>query len=172
MPSVRVSRVCGRAVSAGMTALESPIGDFNGDDVVDVADIDALVSKVGVSAGAQPVSRCYDLDENNVITLNDHRILVKDVAYTYYGDANLDGEFNTGDLTRVLEAGKYETQEYASWAEGDWNGDGVFDTGDIVKALDDGGYEMGPRESVAVPEPSAWVLCVVASSLYLWRRRR
>ena len=77
----------------------------------------------------------------------------------------LDGEFNTGDLVQVLIAGKYEKhsidawgfvhRESATWSEGDWNCDGVFDTGDLVLALQDGGYEMGPREPVAVPEPTS-----------------
>jgi hypothetical protein len=102
----------------------------------------------------------------------DHSVWVKDLKRTRYGDANLDGQFNTGDLVQVLGAGKYETQELAGWSEGDWNGDGVFNTGDLVKALDDGGYEMGPREDVAaVPEPGGWRLLLVMGLLPGLRRR-
>lgn len=51
---------------------------------------------------------------------------------TYLGDANLDGEFNSCDLTTVFQAAKYELDEDAGWAEGDWTGDGQFDTADLV----------------------------------------
>jgi hypothetical protein len=90
---------------------------------------------------------------------------------SFFGDANLDGEFNTGDLVQVLGAGKYETEDYAGWAQGDWNGDGVFGTGDLVKALEDGGYEMGPREeTAAVPEPTCWLLLLMGLLPGLRRR--
>ena len=57
------------------------------------------------------------------------------------GDANHDGCFGTGDLVKVLQAGKYETKEPANCEEGDWNGDGIFDTGDLVYVLQLGHYE-------------------------------
>jgi hypothetical protein len=104
----------------------------------------------------------FDLDGSGKINASDLDMMVEDVFGTWYGDADLDGEFNTGDLVQVLGAGKYERQEYAGWAEGDWNGDGVFGTGDLVMALEDGGYEKGPREDVAaVPEPTGWWLFVM-----------
>ena len=45
----------------------------------------------------------------------------------------------------VFQAGKYELNTPATWAEGDWNFDGRFDSGDLVAAFQDGGYEAGPR---------------------------
>ena len=43
-----------------------------------------------------------------------------------YGDANLDGIFNSADLVQVFQANGYEDDVDANstWAEGDWNGDG------------------------------------------------
>ncbi len=77
---------------------------------------------------------------------------------TYFGDANLDGEFNTGDLVSVLSAGQYEdtVPQNSQWATGDWDGDGEFRTSDLVVALADGGFEQGPRAAVSVvPEPTS-----------------
>ena len=85
----------------------------------------------------------------------DIAILKKD----WIGDANLDGEFNSGDLVGVFAANKFDTGETAAWSQGDWNGDRRFNSSDLVAAFQDGGYEMGPRHVVgAVPEPSSWIL--------------
>jgi hypothetical protein len=51
------------------------------------------------------------------------------------GDANGDGRVDQLDLVLVLQAGKYLTDEPATFAEGDWNGDGLFDQRDIVLLL-------------------------------------
>ena len=102
---------------------------------------------------------------------------------TWYGDANLDGEFDSGDMVQVFTAGRYETNPIldtsgrllnpASWSEGDWNGDGVFDSSDMVTAFVDGGYEQGPRtDAVAVPEPTSVLLLMTALIAVVVRRRR
>ena len=85
-----------------------------------------------------------DLDDDGHVDHQDHRVWVKVLKHTWFGDANLDGEFNSGDMVQVFVLGKYETGEEASWAEGDWNGDGFFDSSDMVAAFADGGYEKGP----------------------------
>ena len=133
-------------------------GDFNADGRLDAADIDEL--SVVVREGSHPER--FDVTDDDLVNNDDRAMWVHELKHTYFGDANLDGEFNTGDFVQVFEAGKYETQQYAGWAEGDWNGDGVFDTGDFVIAFEDGGYERGlPVHTVVVPEPSS-VLLVIA----------
>ena len=63
---------------------------------------------------------------------------------------------------QVFVAGKYETDQPASWAEGDWNADKVFDTSDFVIAFTDGGYEQGLLpDAAAVPEPSTALLLIL-----------
>ena len=96
------------------------------------------------------------------------------VKRDWIGDANMDGEFNSGDFVAVFQAGKYETGEIAAWSQGDWNGDRVFDSGDFVAAFQDGGYEMGPRSiTAAVPEPSGCLFVTLATLLFpLIRRKR
>lgn len=59
------------------------------------------------------------------------------------GDANRDGRFDQSDMVEVLRAGKYLSDEPASWSEGDWNGDNRFDQMDIVVALQFGDYVHG-----------------------------
>ncbi len=146
--------------------LENP-GDFDSDGQLTVQDIDRLAKAIRRNSTLS----VFDLDASGAIDANDLGYLVQDMIGTYLGDANLDSEFNTGDLVQVLEAGEYETQQEAGWSEGDWNGDGVFDTGDLVKALEGGGYEMGPREPIAVPEPSAVALLISGALIAFCRRR-
>ena len=145
-------------------------GDFNVNEVLDVEDIDLLTDELIL-----PVPRYrpqFDLNDDKIVDLADHEIWVHDLKNTWFGDGDLNGEFNTGDLVQVLTAGRYETRRSAGWAEGDWNGDGVFGTGDLVKALEDGGYEMGPRaDAAAVPEPSSAALLIFAALMPFCRRR-
>ena len=103
----------------------------------------------------------------------DHRVWVKDLKRTWFGDADLDGEFNSNDFVQVFKAGTYETDSEAGWSEGDWNADGVFDSVDFITAFTDGGYEQGPRTGVAaVPEPAGWSLFVIGLLPWLLGRRR
>ena len=99
--------------------------------------------------------------------------MVHDIAGTYFGDANCDGEFNSSDLIQVMVAGLYETGNPAVWSEGDFNADGIFESGDLVLALADGGYELGPTAAVAaVPEPGTMVLTLIGLALLAVRARR
>ena len=146
-------------------------GDFNQDSVLDAQDIDQLV--------AQIQSGQYDgeFDSNNDGQLNSQDLTnwVHQVKGTWIGDANLDGEFNTGDLVTVFQAGHFEDgiAMNSGWEQGDFNGDQEVDTGDLVAAFQDGGFEKGPRAAaVAVPEPSTCVLAMVATCAIAWRSRR
>jgi hypothetical protein len=148
------------ALANGASPLDIPIpgtvpGDFDGDGLLTSNDINMLTDEV--IKGDDPPA--LDLDNDSLVNLEDHRVWVEDLKYTWFGDANLDLEFNSSDMVQVFSAGKYESEEDAGWEEGDWNGDGIFNTSDMVKAFVGAGYEKGPRPAVAaVPEPSAWIL--------------
>jgi hypothetical protein len=141
----------------------SPVGDFDMDDILDANDVDVLAERIRLGyadSNGYWNHAMFDLNGDQLIDHEDHRIWVKDLAHTWYGDANLDGEFTSDDFLEVFVAGKYETQQEASWAEGDWNGDGVFGTEDFVIAFEDGRYELGRRtDVVAVPEPGGGGCC-------------
>jgi Tol biopolymer transport system component len=137
-------------------------GEFNGDNELTVDDIDLLSSQVRRGSSFPQ----FDLNADGNFTQADRDVWVKELKGTWFGDANLDGEFNSSDLTMVFAEGKYETLEAAGWAEGDWDGSGRFDTGDLIKAFADGGYEQGPAPA-AVPEPSTWLLAIFAMASFL-----
>jgi hypothetical protein len=123
-----------------MNPVGSP-GDFNGDGVLDAADIDELTGQV--AASTHPA--LYDLNGDSLVNIGDIGVWVTDLYNSWIGDANLDGEFNSGDLVAVLATGTYEADVDSVWSSGDFNGDGRTNSGDLVAALADGGYEVGPR---------------------------
>ncbi len=146
-------------------------GDFDGNGVLDAADINALSGQV--RAGSN--NKTYDVNNDNVVNEADREVWVNQLKKTYFGDANLDGEFNTTDFVSVFQAGEYEDAAVGNskWETGDWNGDAEFNTGDFITAFQAGGFEAGPRAAVsAVPEPATGSLLFLAGLAALRRRAR
>ncbi len=167
-------------VSSGLNEIEvygrlagGLVGDFNGNGILDAEDIDLLT--IEVSLGMNPSG--YDLNDDGLVNDEDRTVWVDELKGTYFGDADLDGEFSSTDFVVVFQAGQYEDDEVANstWATGDWDGDFEFTSADFVKAFQAGGYELGPRTAVlaAVPEPASIGLCGLAAvGLMLGLRRR
>ena len=145
-------------------------GDFNVNGMLDVDDVSLLTTY----ARAGRYDRPFDVNGDQLVNSDDLNFWITDVRQTWFGDANLDGEFNTSDLVHVFQSGHYEDgiEMKSSWVEGDWNGDGEFGSGDLVFAFQNGGFELGPRAGVVgVPEPSTATLFVVGV-LGIMRRAR
>ncbi|MCA9217463.1 MAG: hypothetical protein KDB27_30555 [Planctomycetales bacterium] len=134
----------GRAVSFAKSQGTSTIvnddsrpGDFNNDSVVNVADIDLLC------AGIRGHDLRFDLTSDGNVGQPDLQFMIKSILKTSFGDANLDGKFNSTDLIRIFQAGEYEDgiPGNSTWVEGDWNCDGDFNTTDLIVAFVDAGYQ-------------------------------
>ncbi|MCA9172815.1 MAG: hypothetical protein KDB23_34390, partial [Planctomycetales bacterium] len=157
--------------------LEAPtvVGDFDGDGILDTNDIDLLTDAVH-----QPNAELrFDLNGDSAVTLADREVWVEGLRGTYFGDANLDGEFSSADFVAVFQIGEYEdaVDGNSTWADGDWNGDRDFTSGDFVLAFQAGGYELGPRQAVSmVPEPgslfTAWLGLLSVTVFGTQRRNR
>jgi len=146
-------------------------GDFDSNGVLEANDIDLLSAEV--RAGSNTPS--FDLNDDNLVNNGDRTVWVNELKQTYFGDADLNGEFNSGDFVIVFQAGEYEdgVAGNSGWATGDWDGDTEFASGDFVVAFQAGGFEQGPRAAVAaVPEPASWVLLSLALLMTFHRRRR
>ena len=146
-------------------------GDFNGNGELDDMDIDLLSKEV--VAGTHDVA--FDLTNDALVNQDDRTEWVSNLKKTWFGDANLDGEFNSGDLVVVFAAGEYEDDEIGNsgWAEGDWSGDMEFDSADLVVAFAEGGYEMGTKPAVAaVPEPTAALVLLIGCCCLAFAQRR
>jgi hypothetical protein len=101
------------------------------------------------------------------------------VKYTYYGDANLDGQVDGSDYT-LIDNGF--NNHLTGWINGDFNYDGKVDGSDytlIDNAFNTQGApvtgidtaEIATADS-AVPEPSLLMLASIAVGLLHRRRRR
>ena len=144
------------------------IGDFNSNGVLDIEDIDMLT--VESASGAN--NGKFDLNGDGNVNGVDVSIWAKDLANTWIGDSDLDGEFNSGDFVQVFSRAKFEQDVDAVWSDGDWNGDGRFGSSDFVNAFADAGYEKGPRPTQAVPEPAPFAGIVLVTLLAAPRMRR
>ncbi|MFC1757651.1 DNRLRE domain-containing protein [Planctomycetota bacterium] len=148
-------------------------GDFDGNGLLDAADIDALTAEVIV--GSSQAS--FDVTGDGIVDQADRAEWVSNLRNTFLGDSNLDGEFGSADLVVVFQGNTYEDDipGNSTWETGDWNGDGDFDTSDLVAAFSEGAYENGPQPAIAtVPEPTTTVtvLTALAAACLMGRRNR
>ncbi|MCA9170427.1 MAG: dockerin type I repeat-containing protein [Planctomycetales bacterium] len=152
--------------------VEVTLGDVNGDDLVTVEDIDLLTSHI-LGNGSLPV---FDMDLSGYVDQVDRELWVEQIVGTSFGDANLDGRFDSQDLVLVMQAGQYEADasQNTGWAAGDWNGDHRFTSADLVLAFDRGLYyvDNDGRQPRVVPEPSTGVLSAILLVGLLGLRRR
>jgi hypothetical protein len=127
-------------------------GDFDGNGFLAVADIERLSHEVRIGSN----DLRFDLDGNGVVDQEDRRYWVENIAGTYFGDANLDGQFNSSDLVHVFQANDYEDNFAlnSSWDTGDFDGDREFSTSDLVLAFQRGRYEGQVRTRVQISELS------------------
>lgn len=112
-------------------------GDFNGDGVFNVEDIDLLCQEI--RAGDHDVT--LDLTNDQRVDVRDLDALLEQMNLSY-GDVNLDGIFNSSDLVLIFQSGQYEDEVAGNsrWSTGDWNCDGDFTTTDLVVAFQQGTY--------------------------------
>jgi hypothetical protein len=136
-------------------------GDFDNSGSLELNDIVALSSAIRTG----PTDIRFDLNSDRIVNGSDLAVWVRDLRRTWFGDANLNGRFDSGDLVQVFQGGEYEDEIVgnSTWSSGDWNADGEFSTSDLVVAFQDGGYEQGPRLAISlIPEPNPKYLILSA----------
>jgi hypothetical protein len=101
------------------------------------------------------------------------------VAYTRYGDANLDGQVNLQDFNRLANA--FGATGTAVWTQGDFNYDGNVNLQDFNRlalnfGLSAGGPSVTPQDwsdlAAAIPEPALGSGAAALALATLHRRRR
>ena len=91
------------------------------------------------------------------------------------GDSNLDGLFDSADLTLAMTSGEFEDQvpRNSTWNDGDWNRDGEFDSSDIRIAFESNRFVRNSQRHslLAVPEPNSSLLLLLGLLPFLRRRQ-
>ncbi len=144
--------------------------DLNADSQLDASDINLLTA----ATRSLEVDLRFDLDNNGAVDLHDRTIWIEQIRNTFFGDSNLDGEFNSADFVTVFQAGEYEDDVplNSTWETGDWNGDGDFSSRDFVTAFQSNGYENGVRPVASVPEAKGSLLMMLGIGFAVKLRRR
>ncbi|MCA9217450.1 MAG: hypothetical protein KDB27_30490 [Planctomycetales bacterium] len=144
------------------------VGDIDGNGFIEITDVDALAKLIAVRSA----NVIYDLDNDGTVSSSDRETLVRDILGTDYGDANLDGLFNSSDLVLVSQAAEYrdDIEGNSTWRTGDWDGDLEFDSGDLLIAFKTGRYEQG--QALLVPEPNFAVALAFISIARFHRLRQ
>ena len=123
--------------------------DLQNDGSLNIADVDLICAQLESSDPR------LDFNEDGAVNDSDLATVLEKTFQSVTGDVNLDGRFDSDDLIRVLQAGKFEDDvvNNAKWSEGDWNCDGDFTTRDFVFV-----FQAGTFVSEASPAatPLSW----------------
>ena len=113
-------------------ALLANDGDFNGDSVWDVDDLDALVMEIDDGTN----DSTFDLTDDGIVDLadRDRWLSVAAQANGYgspylVGDSDLDGD---ADIFDLLNWRMHRNQPVARWSAGDFNATGFVDVFDLL----------------------------------------
>lgn len=140
------------------------VGDFNGDGIVNVSDVDLLSEAIRQFSQ----DRRFDLDASSIVDIDDLVVLVQDELKTFLGDANLDRKVDFDDFLSLSSS----FGGAGSWAVGDFNADGQVQFDDFLALSSNFGRVTSTGSAVAsVPEPTGGVV-VTTACLAGWLHRR
>ena len=118
-------------------------GDLDDSGIVDERDITLLCGAFRTGDAAPQ----FDLNSDGRVDDADRDELIVNILQSTYGDANLDGTFDSTDFVFVFQRSEYEDDidGNSTWSDGDWNCDGDFTTTDLVVAFQAGTYVRAAR---------------------------
>ncbi len=104
---------------------ESVDGDFDGDGMISINDLELLVDAVR----RESQNPDYILSGAPTLTYDEVSYFANRFLQTLYGDANLDGTVDAIDLNRL--GLNWQSQACGGWQDGDFNGDEIVDATDL-----------------------------------------
>ena len=140
----------------------STLGDFNSDGLLTVEDIDLLSEAVAANAN----QASFDLTEDGFVDEADRKTWIAELAETYSGDTNLDGNVDFSDFLVLSSSFGMP----GGWAEGDFDGNGDVQFPDFLALASNFGKEA--TGAVSIPEPATDVLAYAMLLATLLMRRR
>ena len=138
-------------------------GDFNGDGLLDAADIDLLSTAMGGT------DTSFDLTSDGLIDNLDREHWVGDLKMTHFGDADMNGAVEFADFLALASGFGSE----AGWSDGDFDGSGDVAFADFLMLANNFGQTSSVSSSAAaVPEPAAGLMAAFGVLGLLGLRRR
>lgn len=143
--------------------------DFDGNGTCDAVDVDELLAVGSLVDGVVVDSsgnELYDLNGDSIVNSLDLQQWLEmagsglGTSAFVPGDADLDGSVEFNDFLQLSE----NFGEVAGWTGGDFDGDGVVGFPDFLSLSANFGTTV---QAASVPEPSGWMMTVIASSLLL-----
>ena len=132
-----------RTVLSAVSPVEGLLeADYNEDGKIDVDDLNTINRWVGPDGKLNPYHSKMDLDDDGILSRADVDELARFLRTTY-GDANLDGKFDTSDLHKLFVHNEYEDGRHknSTWQTGDFDGNGEFDSSDLLYIFQNSVYE-------------------------------
>lgn len=149
--------------ATGNAALFIPDGDFDHDGLLTPNDIDMLAANMNGLGYEEK----FDLDLDQIVGDEDHRIWVEDFVGTLFGDADLNKTVDFADFLALSSS--FGTP--GGWAEGDFDGNGAVAFADFLLLSSNFGETV--MDLTSVPEPIGWIsLWFVLLGLATGRKRR
>jgi len=165
-------------------------GDFNGDGVVDAADIMSMMQALSdlnayhTNHPSTDLVALGDFNGDGKVTNADLQGLLNHLSQSVpsasKGDFNFDGVVNAADIAAMMQAladipgyqathGNLSPQGLATI--GDFNTDGVVNNLDLQGLLNALADSAGGGMVSAVPEPSSWVVSIVGAAVLIAAKR-
>ena len=134
--------------------------DLQNDGSLNIDDVDLICAQLTSSNSR------LDFNQDGMVNNSDVTAVIKKTFQTSLGDVNLDGRFDSDDLIRVFQSGKFEDNiaNNAKWSEGDWNCDGDFTTEDLVTVFQAGTF-VAQVNVAATPHLSAEMSASIAAAI-------
>lgn len=136
------------------------LGDFDGNSIVDSADIDLLHTAIYT----QSTDFLFDLNDDGTVNSGDAAYLLTDIINTTSGDVDLDGRVDARDVAIVRNnMGYSHTFGPAPWGYGNVTGDSTVDEVDLWALRYKFGYVAPAGSPSPTPEPVSGVLLAIAT---------
>ena len=152
-------------IAAGMVYIESKTGDFDANDVLDLADIELLEDEILFSNPNLDIAPMFDQDGDRDVDRHDLVSWVVNARQTYLGDTDLNGSVNYADF--ITLSGNFG--QSGNWRTGDFDTNRLVEFDDFLLLSQNFGKTGAISAIVPEPEtiwPYVWVfLCPL-------RRRR